>query len=162
MATDNVIDLILSDPAQDVMKHELEEFNGKELSNKIHNINSFDELASGTTKFDAVIIIPCSMKTLASINVGISDNLVNRIADVALKENRKLILCPRETPLSPIHLKNMYSLAKRGVCVLPLMPGFYHKPKEISDLLDFISAKILDQLGIRHSIIRRWDKLIAT
>lgn len=161
-ATDNFVDLIVSKSAKEVISHELDELNEEELANKIHDFESFDELASGTTQFDAVVIIPCSTKTIGSINAGISNNLINRIADVAIKENRKLILCPRETPLSSIHLKNMYSLAKKGVCVLPLMPGFYHRPKKILDLADFIAGKILDQLGINHSIVERWDKLIAT
>ena len=107
-------------------------------------------------------MIPCSTKTLASISCGISTNLITRVADVAIKEKRKLIVCPREAPLSSIHLKNMYSLSKAGACILPLMPGFYHAPKKIEDLLDFICAKILDQIGIDHTIIKRWDELIKT
>lgn len=160
--TENFVDLVISQSAKDVIRHELDKLNEKDLANKIHDIDIFDELASGTTQFDAVVIIPCSSKTLASINHGVSDNLINRITDVAIKENRKVILCPRETPLSSIHLKNMYSLAKQGVAIIPLMPGFYHRPKAISDLIDFMVAKILDQLGINHSLIRRWDQLIKT
>ncbi len=158
--TSHFIDLIVSNSAEYIISHELADFDKSKLADKIHHFKSYGELASGTTFFDAMIIIPCSMKTLASINSGYADNLINRAADVSIKEGRELILCPRETPLSSIHLKNMYNLAKAGVCILPLIPGFYHKPNKILDLVDFVVAKIFNRLNIKHDIIEGWDKLI--
>ena len=160
--TNNQIDLIISKSAHKVIKHEIGSKFEFDSSIKVHDVDSFDELASGTTQFDAVVIIPCSVKTIGSISCGISNNLIDRVADVALKENRKLILCPRETPLNSIHLKNMYNLSKCGVVIMPLMPGFYHAPESVSDLLDFMCAKIYDQLGIKHTITKRWDEFIKT
>jgi len=104
---------------------------------------------SGSNYFDAFIIIPCSMGTLGRIASGLSDNLILRIADVALKEQRKLIIVPRETPLNYIHLRNMIELVKAGAIILPACPGFYHHPKTLDDLVDFVVLRILDHLGIR-------------
>jgi 4-hydroxy-3-polyprenylbenzoate decarboxylase len=96
------------------------------------------------------------MGTLSAVANGASRNLIERAADVVLKEGRRLVIVPRETPLSVIHLENLLRLARMGVCVLPANPGFYHKPKSIDDLVDFVVARILDQLGIEHGISQRW------
>ncbi len=113
-------------------------------------------LASGSHQVKTMIICPCTMGTLSAIACGSSDNLINRAADVMIKENRKLILIPRETPFSAIHLENMLKLARLGVCILPPNPGFYFKPETIAQLIDFVVAKILDQAGIEHQLQPRW------
>lgn len=113
--------------------------------------------ASGSHRFRALVIVPCSGTTLAKIAAGIADNLVTRAAAVALKERRPLILVPRETPLSPITLENLLKLSQIGVVILPASPGFYGAPKRIADLVDFVVARILDQLGVEHSIGVRWS-----
>jgi flavin prenyltransferase len=113
-------------------------------------------IASGSFMTDGMVICPCSMGTLASIANGMSQNLIHRAADVHLKERRKLIVVPRETPLSVIALDNMKRLAEAGGIILPAMPGFYHDPKSIPDLVDFIVARICDQLGVKHELMSRW------
>lgn len=113
-------------------------------------------VASGSSVPQAMIICPCTMGTLAAVASGASRNLIERAADVVLKEGRRLVIVPRETPFSVIHLENLLRLARMGVCVLPANPGFYHKPQGINDLVDFVVARILDQLGIEHEISRRW------
>jgi 4-hydroxy-3-polyprenylbenzoate decarboxylase len=113
-------------------------------------------IASGSFRTRGMVIVPCSMSTLGSIAHGITTNLITRAADVTLKERRKLIVVPRETPLSLIHLENMAAVTRAGAVVLPAMPGWYHRPRELSDLIDFLAARILDQLGIDNAVIRRW------
>ena len=112
--------------------------------------------ASGSSVADAMVICPCTMGSLASIAVGSSDNLIHRAADVAIKERKTLILVPRETPFSAVHLENMLKLARLGVVILPPNPGFYHGVSEVSELVDFIVARILDQLGIENDLSPRW------
>lgn len=112
--------------------------------------------ASGSAKTAGMVVCPCSMGTLASIAAGTSRSLVERAADVTLKERRKLILVTRETPLSAIHLENMLRLTRAGAVVLPAAPGFYHRPTEIAQLVDFVVARILDQLGVHQSLVPRW------
>lgn len=115
-------------------------------------------LASGSHRIATMIICPCTMGTLSSVACGSSDNLINRAADVMIKENRKLIIVPREAPFSAIHLENMLKLARLGVCVLPPNPGFYFKPKTLSDIVDFVVARILDQANIEHQLMPRWGE----
>jgi 4-hydroxy-3-polyprenylbenzoate decarboxylase len=112
--------------------------------------------ASGSAPSRGMVICPCSMGTLASIAAGVSRNLVERAADVALKERRPLVLVPRETPLSLIHLENMTRLTRAGATVMPASPGFYSRPSSIDELVDFVVARILDHLGVEHGIGRRW------
>ena len=112
--------------------------------------------ASGTGGMKAMVIIPCSMGTLARIAQGISGNLIERAADVALKERSPLILVPRETPLNQIHLRNMLILSKAGASIVPAMPAFYGRSGKVSDLVDFLVGKVLDQLGIKHDLFELW------
>ena len=118
----------------------------------------FAPVASGSNPPDAMIVCPCSMGTLAAIAQGLADNLIERAADVVLKEGRKLILVPRETPLSAIHLENMLRLARAGAVILPPSPGFYHHPQTVADVVDFVVARILDQLAVPHALLQRWGE----
>ncbi len=113
-------------------------------------------ISSGSFRVDGMAIVPCSMKTLASIANGFDDSLVSRAAGVCIKEQRKLVLVPRETPLSRIHLENMAKIAGVGAVILPAMPGFYHRPGNVDDLIDHVVGKVLDQFGIDHNLFKRW------
>lgn len=114
--------------------------------------------ASGSSLNAGMVICPCSMGTLSAIAVGASRSLVERAADVALKERRRLVLVPRETPLSAVHLANMLRVTRAGAVVLPASPGFYHRPSSIDDLVNFVVARVLDQLGVEHSLTQRWGE----
>jgi 4-hydroxy-3-polyprenylbenzoate decarboxylase len=114
--------------------------------------------ASGSAKVDAYVICPCSMGTLGTIASGAMSNLIHRAASVALKEQRRLVLCPRETPLSRIHLRNMLEVQEAGATVLFLAPGFYHGAESVDDLVDFVVARCLDQLGLDQELIPRWGQ----
>lgn len=114
--------------------------------------------ASGSAKVDGYVICPCSMATLGTLASGAMDNLVHRAASVALKEGRRLILMPRETPLSAIHLEGMLKLRQAGAVILFLAPGFYHRPQSIDDLVDFVVARALDQLGLDQALVSRWGE----
>ena len=118
----------------------------------------FAPMASGSGVPDAMIICPCTMGTLAAIAQGLSDNLIERAADVVLKEGRKLVLVPRETPFSAIHLENMLRLARAGAVILPPNPGFYQHPETVGQLVDFVVARILDQVGVAHALMPRWGE----
>ena len=116
----------------------------------------FAPVASGSNPPDAMVICPCSMGTLAAIAHGLSDNLIERAADVVLKEGRKLVLVPRDTPFSTIHLENMLRLARAGAVILPPSPGFYDHPQQISDIVDFVVARVLDQVAVPNQLMQRW------
>ncbi|KXJ00678.1 phenolic acid decarboxylase [Serratia marcescens] len=116
-------------------------------------------ISSGSFRMDGMIIIPCSMKTLAGIRAGYAEGLIGRAADVMIKEGRKLVLVPRETPLSAIHLENMLALSKLGVSLVPPMPAYYNHPTHIDDVTDHIVARVLDQFGLDYSRAKRWAGL---
>jgi 4-hydroxy-3-polyprenylbenzoate decarboxylase len=116
----------------------------------------FAPVASGSNPADAMVVCPCTMGTLAAIATGMSDNLIERAADVSIKEGKKLVLVPRETPYSAIHLENMLKLARLGVVIVPPNPGFYHHPQTVQDLVDFVVARVLDQIKVPHQLMVRW------
>jgi len=151
--------LVVSTMGEHVVNHEcgmgLDEL--KQLAAVTHdNKNLAAPISSGSFKTDGMVIIPCSMRTLAAVANGNSDNLLTRAADVVIKERRKLVVVPRETPLSVIHLENMLKLARMGVTVLPASPGFYHHPENLEDIIAIMVGRTLDQLGIDHQLFRRW------
>ncbi|MBL4832980.1 MAG: UbiX family flavin prenyltransferase [Pseudomonas sp.] len=115
-------------------------------------------VASGSGAPSAMVVCPCSTGSLSAIATGASNNLIERAADVALKERRKLILVPREAPFSTVHLENMLKLSQMGAVILPASPGFYHKPRSVDDLVDFVVARILNQLGIEQDLLARWGE----
>ena len=124
----------------------------------LHSANDIGaEIASGSCLVDAMVIVPCSMNTLACIAAGMARDLVHRAADVMLKEHRPLILVPRETPLNAIHLENMLKLAHLGVHIIPAMPSFYHHPRTIDDLIEHFTHRLLDHLGVQHEQRTRWE-----
>jgi 4-hydroxy-3-polyprenylbenzoate decarboxylase len=119
-------------------------------------------IASGSFRTDGMVIVPCSMKTLAGIRAGYADGLVGRAADVMLKERRPLVLVPRETPLSEIHLENMLDLARKGVRIVPPMPAFYNHPASVDDIVDHVTARILDQFELPAPAAKRWEGMRAS
>jgi 4-hydroxy-3-polyprenylbenzoate decarboxylase len=155
------VHLIISKASEKIIEHELE-ITHKAFRHivtyRYAEDDFFSPLASGSFLTDGMIIIPCSTKTMAGIAHGYSENLILRAADVTLKEGRRLILVPRETPVNAVHLRNQLELARQGVVILSAMPAFYHKPKKIEDLVDFIVGKILDVVGIPHSLFKRWSQ----
>jgi len=150
--------IIVSDAAKKVLAYETQdglkqlEGHGRLLTE--HDIDA--DIASGSAKTDAVVVCPCSMKTIAAIAYGYAYNLICRTADVAIKEHRTLVLVVREMPLSSIHLENMLKLAKLGAVSLPASPGFYHQPKTVNDMVNHVIGKVLDVLGVESELYRRW------
>ncbi|UCE91857.1 MAG: UbiX family flavin prenyltransferase [Methanobacteriota archaeon] len=126
-------------------------------TSRLDNDDMRAPLASGSAAFDAMVVVPCSMSTLSKVACGIGDNLITRAASVALKERRRLVLVPRETPLSAIHLENMWRLSSAGAVVMPACPAFYPSPESVDDMVDFVVGRVLDQLGLEHSLYRRWS-----
>jgi 4-hydroxy-3-polyprenylbenzoate decarboxylase len=153
------VHLIISSGAKKIIEHETS-YKLQDLKKKAdyyyENDNMFTGPASGTFKLDAMVICPCSMKTLSAVANGYGDTLTSRAASCQLKEERKLILAVRETPLDLPSIENMKKAKLAGATILPAMPGFYHKPKKIDDLVDFIVGKIIDQLNINHNLFKRW------
>jgi len=168
------VSLIVSDHGMRLLRTESDVSSVEELRTAVgadawdRCVTTFDDTdrgagpASGSARSAGMVVCPCSMGTLASIAAGTSRSLVERAADVTLKERRRLVLVPRETPLGAIHLENMLRLTRAGAVVLPAAPGFYHRPTSIDQLVDFIVARILDQLGVEQSLVPRWGAADAT
>ncbi len=151
--------LVVSTMGEYVTNHEcgvsLDEL--KSMATYYHDNKNFAApIASGSFKVDKTIVLPCSMKTLSNIASGNSDSLIARAADVSIKEGRKLILVPRETPLSPIHLENMLKLSRMGITIFPLSPGFYNHPQTIEDIVLNTTGRILDIMDIDNNLVNRW------
>src|SRR3972149_6687652 len=152
--------LVLSKWGQQTIEHEMgmSVEQRRELASVSHGSgNMAATVSSGSFHTDGMVIAPCSMRTLGAIAHGYGESLVHRAADVILKERRKLVLVPRETPLSQIHLENMLKLARMGVTILPPMPAFYNHPQTIDDIVDHIVARVMDQFGIPADFAQRWD-----
>ncbi|MCG2869764.1 MAG: UbiX family flavin prenyltransferase [Vulcanisaeta sp.] len=160
-ASDSEVHLVISNAAVRVLRHELgldREYIAR-LADRVYGEDELDApIASGSFRHDGMVIIPCSMKTLASIAHGIADNLITRAADVTLKERRKLILVIRETPLNLVHIRNMELVTLAGAIVMPASPAFYHRPRSIDDLVNFIVGRVLDLLGIENDLYSRWGQ----
>jgi len=167
------VDLLVSQAARIVARQELDitfpadhaalsEFlQSRYAGGEIHAYGEkewFAPAASGTNPAHAMVICPCTMGAVAAIAHGLSDNLMERAADVMLKEKRPLIIVPRETPFSLIHLRNLTALAEAGATILPASPGFYHRPQSVEQVMDFIVARVLDQLGMPHTLLSRWGE----
>ena len=151
--------LVVTTMGEYVTNHEcgitLEEL--KDLATHFHDNKNFAApIASGSFKVDSMVVLPCSMKTLASVANGFSDSLLTRACDVTIKEGRKLILVPRETPLSPIHLENMLKLSKIGVTIFPPSPGFYNHPETLEDIVLNNTGRIQDMMGVDNNLVNRW------
>lgn len=153
--------LIISSIAKDIIEYETDYSveDVEKLASFVHDENDLNAIVnSGSFKFDASVIIPCSMKTLSAIANGYGDNVISRVGDVTLKERRQLIVVPRETPLRTVHLENMTSLSREGAIILPAMPGFYHKPLTLDDQINFIVGKILDIMDIDNNLFTKWKQ----
>jgi 4-hydroxy-3-polyprenylbenzoate decarboxylase len=151
--------VIVSDDAQKIARLELG-ISGKDIRElaDFHYANDdmYSPLASGSVRFDSFVIAPCSTSTMSKIAAGISDNLITRIASVALKERRKLVLLLRETPLSTIHLSNMERLSQAGAIIMPASPAFYPRPRSVDEMVDFVVGRVLDELGVDNDLYARW------
>jgi 4-hydroxy-3-polyprenylbenzoate decarboxylase len=154
--------LVISQAAKKIIKQELgtSEKPIEKFATYVHKIDDWSSpVVSGSVKTDGMVIVPCSMKTLAGIACGFAENVILRAADVTLKETRELILVPRETPLNVIHIRNMLTLANLGARIIPAMPAYYHKPQNVEDLVNFVVGRVLDQLHLEHSLYKRWNEI---
>jgi 4-hydroxy-3-polyprenylbenzoate decarboxylase len=150
------VHIIVSDVAEKIAAHEGVSFEG--LKAEYHeNDKLFALIASGSHRYDGMVVIPCSSKTLAAIANGYANNLITRTADVCLKEGRTCILVTREMPLSRIHIRNMLAAQEAGATIMPASPGFYNRPDTIDDLVDMVVARVLDHLGVEHGLGQRWS-----
>jgi len=166
---------IVSQPARQIIEYEI--FRGKtpfsslkellvkrgfagnyDLLREFKNNDFFAPVASGSTRFEAMVVIPCSMKTLSAIVHGYADSLITRTCDVALKEKRRCIIVPRETPLSVIHTENIHKAALAGIEIVPPVPGFYTRPESVDDVVNFVVGKVLNLLGREHDLFESWGK----
>lgn len=167
------VSLLLSEPGRQVLNHEtglgwsaesaerlrqVREYFAPGAIDCLENSDLFAAVASGSNPPAAMVICPCSMGTAGRVAAGLSETLIERAADVMLKERRPLLLVPRETPLSAIHLENLLRLTRAGAVVIPAMPAFYHAPRSIDDLVDFVVGKVLDQLKLPHALFTRWGE----
>jgi flavin prenyltransferase len=153
------LDMVLPVQPREAQRYFAERFKAKEGQLAVFGTQDwFAPPASGSNPPDAYVICPCSMGTLAKVAAGLADDLIARAADVVLKEGRKLVLVPRETPFSAIHLENMLRLSRAGAVILPPSPGFYHHPQSVGDLVDFVVARILDQIDVPHALQRPWGE----
>lgn len=151
------MDLKLPTQPKEAQRYFSERFNAKPGQLAVFGREDwYAPVASGSNPADAMVVCPCSMGSLAAIANGLSDTLIERAADVMLKEKRSLVLVPRETPFSVLHLENMLRLARAGAVILPANPGFYHHPAGVDDIVDFVVARVLDQLGIANTLMQRW------
>ena len=156
LCRDADIHLIISDVAREIAAYEGVSLDGFDAT--YHDIRKIGApIASGSHRFDRIVVIPCSAKTLAAIAHGYADNLITRTADVCLKEKRNCLLVTREMPLSRVHLKNMLAAQEAGATIMPACPAFYHRPKTIDDLVDMVVARVLDHLRVEHSLAKRWS-----
>ncbi|MBI4998751.1 MAG: UbiX family flavin prenyltransferase [Rhodocyclales bacterium] len=151
------LDMVLPVQPREAQRLFAERYKAKEGQLAVYGVQDWNApLASGSNPPDAYVICPCSMGTLAKVAAGMADDLIARAADVVLKEGRKLVLVPRETPFSAIHLENMLRLSRAGAVILPPSPGFYRHPESVADLVDFVVGRILDQIGVPHTLVRPW------
>jgi len=163
--TDCETHLIVSKWAQQTIEHEtsLSMADLRALATETYGATDMGaKVSSGSFHTDGMVVVPCSMRTLAAISQSNGDHLVHRAADVILKERRKLVLVVRETPLNDIHLENMLRLSRMGVTILPPMPAFYNQPKTLDDMVNHIVMRILDQFGISQELMKRWDGKVRT
>ena len=155
----SVVHLVMTDSARKIIKVETN-FSPEDVEDLADHVYAEDDftapIASGSYRFDAMVIIPCSMKTLAGVASGMSDNLIGRSAEICLKDRRRLVIVPRETPLSLIQLKNMVSVTEAGAVVLPACPAFYSRPQNLEDLIDVLVGRVLDSIGVENNLYPRW------
>ena len=155
----SIIHLVITDSARKIIEVETN-FSPEDVEDLADHVYAEDDftapIASGSYRFDAMVIIPCSMKTLAGVASGMSDNLIGRSAEICLKDRRRLVIVPRETPLSLIQLRNMVSVTEAGAVVLPACPAFYSRPQNLDDLIDVLVGRVLDSIGVENNLYPRW------